>query len=131
MSVNRRTWIVATCIAAAVLAMLAWGLSRPTNDGPALDASTVRIGVVQWCTSAKRRAPINFVCVQTPNGVRANSTVLLFKVVDGGKIALRTNVKVGRKSGGSIEVQQGLRPGERIIISDMSAYENVGRVELR
>lgn len=120
-----------TAVGAVLVGLLVFGPSRTIGEGAALDASTVRIDTVQRCPAAKTGAPNHFVCVQVPDHVSANSTVLLFKVVDGGKAAVRTTVKMGRQTKGSIEVQQGLSAGERVIISDMSAYENFERVELR
>lgn len=120
-----------TAVGAVFVGLLVFGLSRTIGEGAALDASTVRIDAVQWCPAAKTGAPNHFVCVQVPDHVRANSTVLLFKVVDGGKAAIRTTVKMGRQTNGSIEIEQALSAGERVIISDMSAYENFERVELR
>ena len=59
------------------------------------------------------------------------STVGLFKIEPDGKHASRTNVKLGRSSVNTIEVIQGLQPGDKVIISDMSAWDNVNRVRLQ
>jgi multidrug efflux pump subunit AcrA (membrane-fusion protein) len=61
----------------------------------------------------------------------ADSTVGLFKVVDGGKEALRVPVELGRVSVNSVEIRKGLQVGDEVILSDMSASDNVDRVELR
>ena len=55
----------------------------------------------------------------------------LFKVVDGGKAAIRVPVVLGRSSVNVIEVIRGLDPGDRIIVSDMSQYANVARVRIK
>jgi beta-lactamase regulating signal transducer with metallopeptidase domain len=60
----------------------------------------------------------------------ANSTVSLFKIVNNGTEAARVNVKLGRASVNTIEVLDGLKEGDKIILSDMSAYDNVQRVRL-
>ncbi len=61
----------------------------------------------------------------------ADSTVGLFKVVDGGKEAMRVPVELGRVSVNSVEIRKGLQVGDEVILSDMSASDNVDRVELR
>ena len=55
----------------------------------------------------------------------------LFKVVDGGKAAIRVPVVLGRSSVNVIEVVRGLEIGDRIIVSDMSQYANVARVRIK
>ena len=55
----------------------------------------------------------------------------LFKVVDGGKAAIRVPVVLGRSSVNVIEVIRGLDAGDRIIVSDMSQYANVARVRIK
>lgn len=54
----------------------------------------------------------------------------LFKVLDGGKSAVRVTVKLGRGSVSSIEIVDGLRLGDQIILSDMSAWDGHDRVRL-
>jgi multidrug efflux pump subunit AcrA (membrane-fusion protein) len=61
----------------------------------------------------------------------ADSTVGLFKVVDGGKEAMRVPVDLGRVSVNSVEIRKGLQVGDEVILSDMSASDNVDRVELK
>ena len=61
----------------------------------------------------------------------ADSTVGLFKLVDNGKEAVRTPVELGRVSVNSVEIRKGLHVGDEVILSDMSASDNVDRVELR
>jgi HlyD family secretion protein len=57
--------------------------------------------------------------------------VSLFKVEDGGDAAVRVQVELGRSSVNTIEIVRGLSPGDRIILSDMSAYANTDRVRIR
>jgi HlyD family secretion protein len=61
---------------------------------------------------------------------QSNSTVGLFKLVQGGRAALRVNVRLGRSSVNSVEVQGGLNQGDQVILSDMSRYDAVDRVKL-
>jgi len=59
-----------------------------------------------------------------------NSTLSLFKVDPDGKGAMRVPVKVGRASVNSIQVLEGLKEGDTVILSDMSRWDNVDRIRL-
>ncbi len=59
-----------------------------------------------------------------------NSTLSLFKEDPDHKGAVRVPVKVGRASVNSIQVLDGLREGDTVILSDMSRYDNVDRIRL-
>ena len=57
-----------------------------------------------------------------------NSTLSLFKVDPDGKGATRVPVKVGRASVNSIQVLEGLKEGDTVILSDMSRWDAVDRI---
>jgi HlyD family secretion protein len=59
-----------------------------------------------------------------------DSTVGLFKLVDGGHGAVRVQVKLGRTSVSTVEIVQGLEVGDQVILSDMSAWDGHDRVKL-
>ncbi len=59
-----------------------------------------------------------------------NSTLSLFKVDPDGKGAVRVPVKVGRASVNSIQVLEGLKEGDTVILSDMSREDTVDRIRL-
>jgi HlyD family secretion protein len=59
-----------------------------------------------------------------------DSTVGLFKLIDGGREAVRVQVKLGRTSVSTVEVVQGLQVGEQVILSDMSAWDGHDRIKL-
>lgn len=59
-----------------------------------------------------------------------NSTISLFKYEEGGKAANRVPVKVGRTSVNTIEILNGLKAGDKVILSDMSRWDNFDRVRL-
>jgi len=59
-----------------------------------------------------------------------NSTLSLFKIDPDGKGATRVPVKVGRASVNDIQVLEGLREGDTVILSDMSRWDNVDRIRL-
>ena len=56
--------------------------------------------------------------------------VSLFRLLPDGRTAERVTVQLGRSSVNTIEVVRGLQAGDRIIISDMSQWDNVNRVRL-
>ena len=60
----------------------------------------------------------------------ANSTVGLFKVIDGADAA-RVQVELGRTSVNTVEIRKGLQVGDTVILSDMSAWDNFDRVQLK
>jgi len=57
--------------------------------------------------------------------------VELFKLNLDGREAGRVKVKLGRGSINSIEIKEGLAPGDRVILSDMSSYEGNKIIRLR
>ncbi len=59
-----------------------------------------------------------------------NSQVSLFKLDPDGKGATRTTVKLGRSSVNTIEVTDGLKVGDQVILSDMSAQDQNPRIRL-
>src|SRR6201988_578982 len=59
-----------------------------------------------------------------------NSTISLFKVDPDEKGAVRVPVKVGRASVNSIQILEGLREHDTVILSDMSRWENTDRIRL-
>ena len=68
--------------------------------------------------------------IQRPAFGQPNSTVSIFKYEPDGKAASRVQVKFGRTSVNTIEVLEGLRVGDRVILSDMSAWDAHDRVRL-
>ena len=59
-----------------------------------------------------------------------NSTLSLFKVDADGKGATRVPVKVGRASVNNIQVIEGPKEGDTVILSDMSRWDNVDHIRL-
>ena len=59
-----------------------------------------------------------------------NSTLSLFKIDPDGKGAVRVPVKVGRASVNAIQVLEGLKEGDEVILSDMSREDSVDRIRL-
>ena len=59
------------------------------------------------------------------------STIALFKIVDAASNANRVQVRVGKSSVNTLEIVSGLNEGDRVVLSDMSAWDSVDRVRLR
>ena len=59
-----------------------------------------------------------------------DATVQLFKLDADGKYASKVKVTFGRSAVNTIEVKEGLKVGDRVILSDMSQYDNYDRIKL-
>ena len=68
--------------------------------------------------------------VGRPVSGQPNSSTTLFRVDPATGEANRVQVRLGRASVNSVEVVSGLRPGDQVILSDMSAQDAYDRVKL-
>jgi HlyD family secretion protein len=59
-----------------------------------------------------------------------DATVQLFKLEPDGKYASKVKVQLGRSSVNTIEIKDGLKVGDQVILSDMSQYDNYDRIRL-
>lgn len=66
-----------------------------------------------------------------PTFGQANQQMSLFRVVEDGRFAERVTVRLGVSSVNEVEVREGLRPGDVVILSDMSQWDGFNRVRLR
>jgi HlyD family secretion protein len=96
-------------------------------DGP-LPAGAVPDLSVDGTVEIMRVADVVF--VGRPVFGQENSPASLFKLDDDGKGATRTTVKLGRSSVSSIEVVEGLKVGDQVILSDMSTQDQNPRIRL-
>src|SRR6202047_1602995 len=62
---------------------------------------------------------------------QSDSTVGIFKLDEDGSDATRVNIKLGRSSVNTIEIVSGLKVGDKVILSDMSAWDNFDRIRLK
>lgn len=72
----------------------------------------------------------NVIHVGRPAFGQEKSTVGIFKLDADGVYATRTQVKLGRSSVNTIEIVEGLQPGDRVILSDMSQWDANHRVKI-
>lgn len=73
----------------------------------------------------------NVLYVGRPVHGASQSTISLFKLTQDGSEAVRTNVKLGRSSVNTVEILDGLQVGDRVILSDMSQWDNYDRIRLK
>src|SRR5215831_9659900 len=59
------------------------------------------------------------------------STVGIFKMSAAGNEATRVQVQLGKSSVNTVEIVSGLQPGDKVILSDMSAWDAFERVRLK
>jgi len=62
---------------------------------------------------------------------QSDSTIGIFKLTDDSSEAVRVNVKLGRSSVNTIEIIDGLKVGDKVILSDMSAWDAFDRIRLK
>lgn len=60
-----------------------------------------------------------------------NSTVTLFKEIDGGTEAVAVKVAIGKVSVSDVQILSGLNVGDTVVLSDMSAYDNFDRIRIK
>ena len=73
----------------------------------------------------------NVLYVGRPAFGQENSTISLFKLDPNGHDATRAPVKVGRASVNSIQVIEGLKEGDTVVLSDMSRWDSYDRIRLQ
>jgi multidrug resistance efflux pump len=73
----------------------------------------------------------NVMYVSRPAYGQAESTVSMFRLAPAGAEAQRTQVRLGRGSASTVEVISGLKPGDIVILSDMSQYDGSEKVRLK
>jgi len=70
------------------------------------------------------------VYVGRPAFGQEHSTAGIFLLDGDGVYANRTQVKLGRSSVNTIEIESGLKPGDQVILSDMSQWDSHDRIKL-
>ncbi len=68
--------------------------------------------------------------VQRPAISQEQSAISLFKYVEGGREAVRVQVRLGRSSVTDVEILEGLNLGDRVILSDTSQFDAANRIRL-
>ena len=66
-----------------------------------------------------------------PVSAQSDSQVGLFKLINGGKHAVRVPVALGKTSVRAVQVLSGLSKGDEVILSDMERYADADKIRLR
>ena len=74
---------------------------------------------------------VDVIYVGRPVQGQPDSQIGLFKLDPDGKGAERVAVKLGRSSVNAMEVKEGLKPGDQVILSDMTEKDNFDRIRLK
>jgi len=72
----------------------------------------------------------NVLYVSRPVHGQDNATIGLFKLSPDGKTATRVQVRLGRSSVSSIEILDGLKEGDIVVLSDTSQWDNNSEIRL-
>jgi HlyD family secretion protein len=97
-------------------------------DGP-LPPGAVPDLSVDGTITLERLADVLY--VGRPAFGQPNSTITLFKLEPDEKYADKVQVKLGRTSVNSVEILDGLKVGDVVILSDMSRWDSVDRIRLQ
>ena len=121
----------------------AWSKATYVRVDPAVEQGTVTVDVAFDEELPKGARPDlsvdgtielerldNVVYVGRPAFGQENNTVGIFKLVSGSNEAVRTPVKLGKSSVNTIEILNGLQPGDQVILSDTSAWDAHERIRL-
>jgi len=73
----------------------------------------------------------NVLYVERPAFGQGQQTVGMFRLTADGQEATRTQVSLGRSSVSTIEILNGLREGDQVIISDTSTMDNYNHIRVR
>jgi len=116
---------------------------RVTRIDPAVQSGTVQVDVeligdlpngarpdlsVDGTIEIERLA--NVVFMGRPAYGQPNTKISIFKLVEDGRYAVRVPVELGRTSVNAVEIVQGLTPGDEVILSDTSAWDDNDRIRL-
>ncbi len=69
--------------------------------------------------------------VKWPLQTHSDAPLSVYRVSPDGKEAQRVQISLGRSSNDSVQISQGLQPGDSIIVSDMSAWNRYDHLQLK
>ena len=74
---------------------------------------------------------LDVIYVGRPAFGQEKSQITLFRLTPSGDEAERVKVRLGKSSVNTVEILEGLKPGDKVILSDMSAWDAFDRVRLK
>ena len=117
---------------------------RVSRVDPSVQAGTVTVDVALEGTLPKGARPdlsvdgtielekmSDVVSVGRPAFGQEDGQITLFRLDERGDEARRVKVKLGKSSVNTVQVIEGIKPGDRVILSDMSAWDAFDRVRLK
>ncbi|EQD68182.1 hypothetical protein B1B_05661, partial [mine drainage metagenome] len=54
-----------------------------------------------------------------------------YRLIHGGRAAVPVSVRFGRASSNTIQILEGLKPGDQVIVSDTSGFAGAHRIRIR
>jgi HlyD family secretion protein len=73
----------------------------------------------------------NVIYVGRPAFGQGNSTVGFFKLEPDGKTTVCVQIKIGKTSASTVEIKEGAREGDQLILSDTSQWDSYNRIRLQ
>ena len=73
----------------------------------------------------------NILFTGRPTSGQDNAVIGLFRLDPDGQTATRVQVRLGRVSANTVEIVQGLRAGDRIVLSDVQLPDNTQRIRIK
>lgn len=126
---SRIRHIVRVVAAILLCALIIRGLTHTPYDGPSINSADAALDTVKRGTITDASGDlVNVLYVTLPVRAQPSSTVPLYKLSNRNTQAVRALVKLGRSSHGLVQVLDGLSQGDRVIISDMSEYDDFDRI---
>jgi beta-lactamase regulating signal transducer with metallopeptidase domain len=74
--------------------------------------------------------PVSLAASSDGKSFKDESEGTLFKLESGGKSAVRVKVRFGAMSFPNVQILEGLQPGDRVILSDMTKYDGHDRIRI-
>jgi hypothetical protein len=124
-------------LAAALIgvALLPASVGQPRREPRTLQADTVTLRDVRRAADSPVSADLadspDTLVVERPFRARPGATAGVFVVGRDGVLLRRAVVTYGRASGALIQIVNGALPGDRLIVSDMSAWDAFDGLQLR
>jgi len=97
-------------------------------DEPFPEGTSVGLKVYGQIDTGDLRDVVFF---ERPGDSRPNTESIIFLIEPDGEHAKRVKVRYGQQSGSLMEIISGLSPGDRVIVTDMSAWASNERVGLK
>lgn len=97
-------------------------------DEPLPEDTSIGLKVVGLINIGELRDVVYF---ERPGDSRPNTESIIFLLEPDGEHAKRIKVRYGQQSGALMEIVSGLSPGDRVIVTDMSAWAAHERVRLK